>query len=221
MATLSDLSSNIADDLARSDLETQITRNIGYAVQKLRREVSHLTEQRGCVLTTAQGQAWYSAVDLSAAEGYEDMTGATVTVSDILGIDYMSLGPTGSGQRICETHHEDFQRLLDSTASSGEPVNFCIYAGRIGLWPTPSATMTVYFTANVRPQVPAAASSSSVYFDEAQELVEAMAAARVCRKVIQDYERAAQFDAIAVSEMQALGWETVKKTTTGRLKAHW
>lgn len=218
MTTLLDVRDRVADQLARSDLGSQIDREIQLAITRYNRRVSWLHEVRALTLTSVAAQPWYDAVDLSPGAGPQDVTGRTsVPVSDIQKIEYMR-DPDYYDLR--QVRYSDFERFFDTTGASGRPTYFTLYAGQIGIWPVPDSVATYTLSAVVKPQVPASASDTSVWFDQAQELIENAAAAAICRKFIQDGERAQAFQVYETAAWEDLVREGNQKMATGRLKAH-
>ncbi len=218
MTTLLDVRNRIADQLSRSDLSTQIDREIQLAITRYNRRVSWLHEVRAATLTTVAAQVWYDSIDISTGEGPQDTTGLTaVAVSDVQQIDYMR---EANDDPILQRSYRDFERLYDVTGASGRVSYFTLYAGRIGLWPEPAGVQAITLSAVVKPQVPASATDTSVWFDQAQELVENAAAAAICRKFIQDGDRAQAFQAYETAAWEDLVKEGNQKMATGRLKVH-
>ncbi len=218
MTTLLDVRNRIADQLSRSDLSTQIDREIQLAITRYNRRVSWLHEVRGATLTTVAAQIWYDSLDISTGEGPQDTTSLTaIPVSDVQQIDYMreaNLDP------ILQRSYRDFERLYDVTGSSGRVSYFTLYAGRIGLWPEPSGVQAITLSVVVKPQVPASATDTSIWFEQAQELIENAAAAAICRKFIQDGDRAQAFQVYEGAAWEDLVKEGNQKMATGRLKVH-
>jgi len=222
MATLSDVATTIADMLARSDLTTQIKGEIARSVQQLNREVSHLTELRALSLTTAGAQVWYDEVDASAAEGYSAAQSATMSTEQITEIVYMrkNPGPSGVDEPMMFLPYRRFETLQEGSVTSGDPQYYTVYAGLIGLWPSPNAGIELEISAHVRPVVPTDDADTSVYFDEAGELIEAMTAARVALKYLHDPELAQMHGTVADAARKAMALETAHKVGSGRIAVH-
>jgi hypothetical protein len=218
MTTLLDVRSRVADQLARADLNTQIDREIQLAIIRYNRRVSWLHEVRGASLTTVIGQTWYTSLDLSTGAGVQDVTGLTaVSVQDVQKVDYIR---DADYDDLRQVHYSDFERFFDVTGNGGGPEYFTLYAGQIGLWPVPDAVETYALSVVVKPQVPSDSEDESVWFDQAQELIENAAAAAICRKFLQDGERAQAFQVYETAAWEDLVREGNQKMATGRLKVH-
>mgnify|MGYP003440349363 FL=1 len=217
MTTFLDVRTRVADQLARSDLNTQIDREIQLAMARYNRRVSWLHEVREVSLTSVAAQAWYSSVDVSTGTGPQDTTGRTaVDVADIQKIDYMR-DPNYDDLR--QVHYSDFEGLFDTTGAAGRPTYFTLYAGQIGIWPVPDGVTIYTLSAVVKPVIPSLATDESIWFDQAQELIENAAAAAICRKFIQDGERAQAFQVYETEAWNDLVREGNQKMATGKLRA--
>ena len=217
MTTFLDVRTRVADQLARSDLNTQIDREIQLAMARYNRRVSWLHEVREVSLTSVAARAWYSSVDLSTGTGPQDTTGRTaVDVADIQKIDYMR-DPNYDDLR--QVHYSDFEGFFDTTGAAGRPTYFTLYAGQIGIWPVPDGVTIYTLSAVVKPIIPSLAADESIWFDQAQELIENAAAAAICRKFIQDGERAQAFQVYETEAWNDLVREGNQKMATGKLRA--
>ena len=218
MTTFLDVRNRVADQLARSDLSAQIDREIQLAIARYNRRVTWLHEVRAVTLTSVAAQAWYSSVDVSTGAGPQAVVGRTaVDVSDIQSVRYMR---TADYDDLKQVHYSDFERFFDTTGSGGRTAYFTLYAGQIGLWPVPAGGGTFTLSVVCKPVVPSSATDTSVWFDQAQELIENAAAAAICRKFIQDGERAQAFQVYETAAWEDLVREGNQKMATGRLKAH-
>lgn len=219
MTTFLDVRNRVADQLSRSDLSTQIDREIQLAITRYNRRVTWLHEVRAVTLTSVAAQAWYATVDVSTGAGPQDVAGRTVVdVSDIQAVRYMR---TADYDDLKQVHYSDFERFFDTTGSGGRTTYFTLYAGQIGLWPVPSAVGVFTLSVVCKPVVPSSATDTSVWFDQAQELIENAAAGAICRKFLSDGERAQAFKVFEDAAWDELLAESNKKAATGRIRSHY
>lgn len=217
MTTFLDVRDRVADQLARSDLSAQIDREIQLAITRYNRRVSWLHEVRAVTLTSVAAQAWYSSVDVSTGAGPQDVAGRTaVDVSDIQSVRYMR---TADYDDLKQVHYSDFERFFDTTGSAGRTSYFTLYAGQIGLWPVPAGVEAFTLSVVCKPVVPSSATDTSVWFDQAQELIENAAAGAICRKFLSDGERAQAFKVFEDAAWDELLAESNKKAATGRIRS--
>ena len=212
-----------ADGTAIADLEDEIKESLQETIRYYNRKPYALTEVRAIELTTAASTTWYSSVDLTGAGGDQDFTGRTaVDTKDILGIKYARENPGASGlnEPLGRLSYTDFERMFEGSTPGGTPTYWTYYGGEIGIWPTPDDAYTLYFSATVKPVVPTSDDDTSVWFDEAGEMIRAGACKRVCLNYLRDTERAAMFAGTEESERQGLEMEYLLKSSSGKIKAH-
>ena len=215
---LGDVKFWVEDQIAREDLATQVKQEIGLAVRRYSRKLTYLTEVRAGALDTVASTTWYSTVDLSAGASYSDLTSRTsVSVKDIVKIEYMR---RPNGDRMVPVSMADFERYSEGTPTTGTPWAYVISAGQIGIWPPASGVEELYFSAYVKPLVPSDIADMSVFFDEAQELIETSVAARMCRKYTHNLEKAQSFEALEALHYSDLLAENRTKMGSGRIRPH-
>lgn len=221
MATLAEIADTVADMMSRSDLTTQIKREIPNAVRRLNREMSHVTEVRNLTFETVPGEAFYGTLSIVGGEGYDPAAWSpgVIDVRDVQKIVHMRKSPgiTELDEPMMFVPYRRFEAYREGTTSGGDPFWYTRYGARIGVYPTPSVVLTIQISAHVKPTVPSGDASTSIWFDEAPEMVEAMTAARVYRKYVQDEERAQKFDAIASAERTAIYGESARLSGSGVL----
>lgn len=204
-----------------TDLETEIKEEIGEAITFLNRQQWHLTEVRKVTLTTVASQEWYSTVDLTTGAGDQDLTGrTTVDVNSVLDIDYIRETTSSLRDGLLMLRYRDFERLQEGSAIGGVPTGYTLYAGQIGIYPIPDQAYALEFSASIKPVIPTLDTDTSVWFDQARELVEAGACKRVCIKYLRDRERALEFAAVEEAAMSQLHREFVSKAATGKIRPH-
>ena len=118
-----------------------------------------------------------------------------------------------------QVHYSDFERFFDTTGSAGRTAYFTLYAGQIGIWPVPAGVETFTLSVVCKPVVPSSATDTSVWFDQAQELIENAAASAICRKFLSDGERAQAFKVFEDAAWDELLAESNKKAATGRIRS--
>ena len=231
MANLNDIALVVANQLSRTnaegntitDLETEIKQEIRNTIRFYNRKPMHLTEFRSGEIVTVSGQTFYNTTTITTGAGDQPLNGRiTIDTTDIIAIHYMRENPgqTGLNEPLSEVSYAHFERLFEGAVPSGQPEYFTRYAGEIGIWPTPSGVNNIYWSGIVRPTVPQADDDTSIWFDQANEMIEAGAARRVCSKFLRDEERANFFGQIELLQLQNLEAEHVQKSSTHRLRKH-
>ena len=218
--TLATIAANVANQTLRSDLSAEIRSEIKAAIREFNRKPWYLTEVRGGTFPTVANTEFYSSVDFTAGASYGSSTDFTSTTSakDIVKIRYAKIEDGSLDVRLDVVSNQEFETFREGAQSTGYPDRISLYAGQLGLWPVPSSALTVYISAVVKGAIPSSDSDGSVWFDEAQELIEAAAAKRLYAKYILDMEKALVHQEIERQQISALTGEAVRKMGTGRVR---
>lgn len=218
MTTQADIVARVADMLSRTDLNTQITQEMQLAIRRYNRRVTWLSEVRDATFQTVIGQQYYPTIDLTTGAGPQNVTSrTTVSVQDVMKIDYMR---DADYEALKQLSKQDYEALFDTSGSSGTPDYFTLYAGQIGLWPVPSGVETITLSVQVKPVVPSSPTDTSVWFTQAQDLIESATAAAVAAKFTRDVESATIFRANENDAWLDLVRESNMKMATGRLRVN-
>ena len=203
---------NVAAKLVRSGTVAQgyIDEQIQAAVRYCRRKPWHFTEERQGTLTTVASQDWYSAVTFDAT---------SVAVEDILRIDEIR-SPDNLDRRLDLISYEEYQNLQrGTTITSLSPSAYTRYGQQIGLYSTPGGVFNLDVSAVIKPPVPATDATTSVFFEQAQDLIEAYACEKVCALYFRNMEHAAAFRGEREDQEAQLNREHVMQTSTRRTRA--
>lgn len=239
MPTLAEVALKVAKNLSRvnaqgtsiTDLEGEIKDEIAASIRYYNRQPWHLTEVRGLTITTVAQTTWYTTASAglppNQAEGLQDLEPSpgndprTIRVNDILRIKYMREGGTTAlTEPMKFMPYDEFETFFEGATPVANPTYYTRYAGQIGVFPTPDAAYTLYLSAEVKPVVPTGDNDTSIWLDEAEDMIEADATKRVLVKHIRDGMRAAEFAALEQVERVNLMNEHRLKTASGRVKAY-
>lgn len=176
MATLGTMKTRIADELARTDLTSQIALAIVSAISFYETRRFWFLETDGTFNTIASTDAY---------------TTSTATFLSTL-IDDDSMTATISGDRVpmIKLPFAAIQPMRLNTDPEGPPRFFSFYRSRIYLHPVPDAVyaITVYYLTTLG--VPGADGSSNAWTTEAEELIRLHAKVDLMENVIRDYPEA-------------------------------
>lgn len=232
---LGEIVARIADMMARDDLAPQIRAEVLLALKRYERELWYFNETRGAAVELEAGRGWYdNAKVFSVGSGWDlgrwDITAwdsvaptlIAVPLTSLLNVDYARLIPHAGGfdDAMRQIDYRTFERWQEGSPSAGQPQAFARYGGKIGIWPTPVGADVLYLSGAFKPLMPVADNDGSVFFREAQELIESCACANVYEKFLRDYDAAAAHrgrEAIAIASLRA---EAVHKKATGRLRVN-
>lgn len=199
---LSDMRSRIADDLARSDLNTQIDKAINRAIYYYQKEPFWFKE------TTSS---------FSTVINQEEYIGGTGGVpSDIAQIDYLERIVGGSSITLTEITSTELEAKQSGTAI-GLPYEFAQYQNRFKLYPIPNQVMTMPIGYTKSYAALVADADTNDWLTYAEDLIENRARWWLNFRVIKDYE-AAGYDKIGETDaLLSLRQLNFNKTGQGRV----
>lgn len=163
----------------------------------------------------------YASVDVLTALLVEDGGALLLEGGEALALA-LEGGQAINGALTTELRHLHYQEF-EQYDSDNAPVyrfGYAFHAGQFGVRPDQGGG-AVYFSGNVKPLIPTTSTDTSVFFDEALELIEAAVCKSVSAKYLMDIERAAAFGALEAEVFRDIQIETNTKATTGRIKAYW
>jgi len=206
MTTLATLKAQIADDLARGDLTSQIAAAITQAIDFYKEERLFWMDNRTETFATVAAQSAYTDAVIARMIKIDG-----VILTDSGGIKY---GPLERlDQRVME-------RLLDASAASGRPDAWSLYNDTLFLHPIPDAV----YTALPMGQIDVAAPASDVeagnpWMTKGFELLRCAAKGYLFLHTVKDADQAIAMAAGAERELAKLRRDTSKRTATGRIVA--
>lgn len=212
MTTLSTLKSRIADELARSDLTTQIASAIESAVEFYKRRRFWFNETTGSV-TVSDGQEYYGSADAAFLGSLVEID----TVRLTQGSSYFQLRPLQWGE---------IDELASGPNVEGTPTHYSFYGQQLRLYPIPNASATLRLAYVQRIDLPASDSGSAVWTmpDYAEELIRTRAKVDLFENVIREDGGYAEANRLRQREMEILAGllrETNAKGPSGQIKAHY
>lgn len=218
MATLANIRSNVAAKLVRSDLSSQIDKQIGAAVRFYRRKPWEFTEMRVGEISTVASQAEYDAVDFTGGVGAQ-ASRTTVSMDDIIDIETIRQ-PDAGGYVLTRIPYREFEKWREG-ASGATASYWTRYADRLLFYPIPSGVQALEVSATVKPIVPVASGDNSVFFDRCPEMIEEYAAEKVCEEYLRNPGKAAVHRAARFEQERVMNSETRRRTATGRITPYY
>lgn len=194
------MKARIANELARSDLTSEIAYAITDAIAAYRDERFFFNESRTITFSTVAGQEFYDSTDAAAI--------ATIRRFDYIGV---YIGDQFNRLEYCTP--DEMEWLSTGLTSSGAPFDYTYYQRKIRLYPTPDAVYTVRVGASVTFAAPANDSEiNNPWMVEAERLIRSRAKNELALHVLKDTDLA-QTMAIAVQEaLDQLKGETAMLT---------
>lgn len=207
MTTIAALKTQIADDLARSDLSTQIGAAIAQAISYYQEERLFWMDSRSDTFSTSSGQAQYTESDDGSIPLWIKVDELFLEDSD--GQVY---GP------LCQIGQAEMERRQDNSAASGRPTSWSRWNDAFWLYPIPDDTYTVRPIGQITVPAPNSdAEPGNPWMTKGFELIRCAAKGYVLLHTVKDPSQAAAMAVAAERELAKLRRDTSKRTATGRI----
>jgi hypothetical protein len=207
MATLGTMKTRIADEIARSDLTSQIAAAILSAIEFYDRRRFWFNETEATFNTVAGTDAYTSATATFLSTLIEDDS-MTVTVSD-------------SKEPMHKISFAEMQRYRIDNVQSGAPTHYAYYRQRLYLHPVPDAAYPIIVFHTGTLGIPASDGASNAWTTEAEELIRLRAKADLFENVIREFGEADRLRAREQEALQSLIRFTNGRTATGFVVAEY
>lgn len=176
MATFVDMQNRIADELARSDLTTQIRNAIWDTIKAYERRRWAWNEGTTTFLTVPTRQ-WYGGYDNSWIE-------------NVISLDSVVASQTGGTvTKLRPRSYEWLQEAVgNTTTGSVTPTDYCYYHRIIGLYPIPTDVITI--TLSIVYRLPALVNGNdfNAWTNDGEEMVRTAAKIQLLQTVIRGQE---------------------------------
>jgi hypothetical protein len=201
MSTLGALKAEIADDLLRSDLSTQIASEISNAIRYFQNKRFYFNETRGETFVTVAAQAVYSSTDDTA-------------IPDFIEIDQITVTDGTSTWELDLLTPKEWE-IATALATGSRPTGYAYFNQSLMLYPTPDAAYTVRMIGHIKKTAPSTdEESGNVWMTEAYQLLRYRAAKMVSAMKMLDSGRAQLFANLEGDEFQRLKAETAARVTS-------
>ena len=205
MSTFAQLKSQIADDLARDDLTTQIEEAVLAAIVDHERTRFYFNERRAApAFTTVADQELYTASD-------------DADIATIAHIDSLVMILNGSRRKLFVQTEQWMDEM--SGLGTGAPTHYSYIAKRIRLYPIPDAAYQVYMTGQIRLATLSAGGDTNAWTEDAKELIRVAATEKIYRQIVHDFPRADQMMQQVAYQKMLLTSETTVRGGPMRVRA--
>lgn len=176
MSTLAEIRSNVADEINRNDLSTQIDRKINQAIEYFYNSEKFWFQETSSAFNTIVSQESYGTSD--------------GLPSDIAEIDLALLTVTSTDKYPLTKRSFDWIKDVNEGISTGRPTDFAWYEKKLYLYLIPNEvkTITLYYTKTYPYLVNDA--DSNDYTVYAQDLIQLRAMYTVYQHILKDFESA-------------------------------
>jgi hypothetical protein len=179
MSTQTIMKARIADELARTDLTSQIAYSIADAIAAYEDERFHFAESRATTVSTVDAQEFYDSDDAAA-------------IANILAIDYVALYVGDVPRMLAYERPEDMEALSVNGTQEGTPWAYTWYGNQLRLYPVPDGVYTVRIGCAIKVAAPASdGEASNPWMTYAERLIRSRAKLELALHVLKDQELAA------------------------------
>lgn len=204
MSTYGTMQDRIADEIARTDLTTQIQKAIVSAVKFYERKSFYFNEAL-FTFSTSISQEYYGSSDNSNIPNLGNIDSVRITVN--------------------QTHYtlekRDFA-YIDAVASSeamtGDPTDYAYYGQQIRVYPKASAARKVVVAGTLRTATLSATTDSNYWTTDAEELIRARAEWDLYKHTIKDREQAEDWKESELEALATLRGDDAERQTTWRFR---
>ena len=207
MSTLTALKARIADDIARSDLTSQIANAISDSITYYKNKRFYFNETRSATFATVDGQSSYSSSDDADIPLFNEL-------------DEVFLETSTSKFRLRRRDPKEVEFLLDPTASEGQPTEYSYFARNFRLYPTPDAVYTIRPMGFIEVAAPATDDEAdNVWMVNCFELLRCHAKVLLYIHVIKSTEQAALFSEAERAALAVLRQAGGQRMGIGRIES--
>lgn len=203
MSTLAQMRSRIADDLDRDDINTQIDKAINRAIEFYAKKERFWFNEVTASFNTVASQFNYSSSD----------TG----ISNIREIDYVKIA-------IASTLNFDltprtYKYVQDSNVGNytSQPTDYAYYKENFFIYPVPNAVYAITVSYTKSYTALSLDADTNDFTSNAEDLIEARASWWLYRRILKDYDAAADSKEEELEALQGLRIETARMISTGRV----
>lgn len=201
--TLANMQSRIADELARSDLTSQIALCINDAIDFYQSIRFDFNESRDLTFTTNVAQEFYTAADLA-------------DIPYLIAIDYIILYLGNIPWPLHRRTPLEIEKLNQNGLMMGQPWNFCYYNQQLRLGPVPDNNYSMRIAANITYSPPSStAATGNFWMTEAEKLIRCRAKAELHAHYTRNMAEAQKMKGLEEEALEQLKGRTNRLTGTG------
>lgn len=197
------MKARIADDLNRTDLDTQIGKAINRAIAHYAKSFRFYFNETTSTFVTVAGTFGYTTATIPTDIAEIDLAQITIASNHIVPL-------------IPRTW--DYINQVNTTSSQGTPEDYAYYKGSIYLYPVPNAVYTITLSYSKTYTDLSLAADTNDFTTNAEDLIEARAEWWVLTRILKDYEGGQIAKAEEQEALTALVKETNRWQSTGKVR---
>lgn len=205
MSNFGTLRDRIADELDRTDMTTQIEREIKSAIAYYERRRFWFNEKR-IDFATVTSQEWYTSADDS-------------DIPNLLTLDIAKIAINATTKHDLELlPYAEIEFVSDGgEADEGQPTALAYFQKQIRLYPIPDASYSVVLSGIFALDALSASADTNAWMTDGEALIRQRTRRMIYSNVIRDPELAQEAGRLEAEELRALIEATTQKKATGRL----
>ena len=192
----------IEDEIARTDLTSNVKASIISAINFYEREPWWFLEDRSDTFTTSNDQEFYGSVDASWIATVSQINALTITIS-------------ANRYRLTQRTYQYLEDTSIQATSLGQPQDYAYYAKQIRLYPIPSEAYQVRASYNKKTTTFSDTADTSNWLLDAEELIRCRAKWDIFAHVIREVNEAEYLKALEREAYGQLKGEGVGKYSAG------
>lgn len=203
-STLSQMQARIADDINRSDLNTQILVAINRAVEYYAKNNRFWFNETTGTFNTIASQFAY--------------TSSNGIPTDIMELDLVKIAITSTNNIILEPRTYKYLQFINIGNTTGAPFDYSYYKQSFYIYPIPNAVYTITVSYAKSYAALAAASDTNDFLTYAEDLIESRASWWIYKRILKNYEAANDSKQEESDSLLALMSETERMDSSGRVR---
>lgn len=205
MSNFGTLRDRIADELDRTDMTTQIEREIKSAIAYYERRRFWFNEKR-TNFATVVSQEWYTSADDS-------------DIPNLLTLDIAKIAINATTKHDLELlPYAELEFVSDGgEADEGQPTSMAYFQKQIRLYPIPDASYSVVLSGIFALDSLSASADTNAWMTDGEALIRQRTRRMIYSNVIRDPELAQEAGRLEAEELRVLIEATSQKKATGRL----
>lgn len=205
MSTLAIMKARVADELARSDLTSQIAYAITDAIERYQQDRFWFNESRDVTFPTVASQEYYTSSD-------------NANIPNLYAIDYVVTTVGSNVHELKQLDPGEIELLSDNGTQTGEPYAYAYFQKKIRLYPVPNAVYTIRVAGHVKVAAPASDSEAdNVWMTDAERLIRSRAKYELAVHVLKDAEMAVAMTGAVTEAYDLLKGRTNRQVGTGEV----
>lgn len=205
MGTYLDLQNNIASDLSRTDLTSQIKSAIGDAIEQYANSRFYFNVTRSLTFNTVIGQRAYGASDLPQ-------------IPNIIGIDTMFLFDAGRPLELDKYEADEFEWLQSTSTGNGRPCAYTYIDSQILVWPLPVAIYPIRPHMHYLLDTLVNDTDTNAWTNDAEKLIRCHAKLLLYTNVLEDTDGMQRMSVQIQSYKDSLDYQTSARMATGKIR---